>query len=117
MTNIVNLAAGRAMSSALSSVARASQGLLPDFCRAVASAGHSFAASSSTLQKQSFTTSSSARADAAVAPKNSADYVVAGVDTVVNWARMGSLWPMTFGLACCAVEMMHCGAARYDLDR
>ncbi len=27
------------------------------------------------------------------------------------------MWPMTFGLACCAVEMMHCGAARYDLDR
>jgi len=35
----------------------------------------------------------------------------------VNWARKGSMWPMTFGLACCAVEMMHCGAARYDLDR
>src|SRR5687767_9635618 len=39
------------------------------------------------------------------------------VDKVVNWTRTGSLWPMTFGLACCAVEMMHAGAARYDLDR
>lgn len=45
------------------------------------------------------------------------EYVVSKVDAVVNWARIGSLWPMTFGLACCAVEMMHCGAARYDLDR
>ena len=35
----------------------------------------------------------------------------------MSWARTGSLWPMTFGLACCAVEMMHAGAARYDLDR
>ena len=39
------------------------------------------------------------------------------VNNLVNWARTGSLWPMTFGLACCAVEMMHAGAARYDLDR
>jgi NADH-quinone oxidoreductase subunit B len=39
------------------------------------------------------------------------------VDNVLNWARTGSLWPMTFGLACCAVEMMHAGASRYDLDR
>ena len=45
------------------------------------------------------------------------EYVVAKVDTLVNWARKGSIWPMTFGLACCAVEMMHAGAARYDLDR
>ena len=44
-------------------------------------------------------------------------YLVTGVDTLVNWARTGSMWPMTFGLACCAVEMMQAGAARYDFDR
>jgi NADH-quinone oxidoreductase subunit B len=44
-------------------------------------------------------------------------FVVTKIDNLVNWARTGSLWPMTFGLACCAVEMMHAGAARYDLDR
>src|SRR4029077_15296192 len=44
-------------------------------------------------------------------------FVVAALANLVNWARTGSLWPMTFGLACCAVEMMHTGAARYDLDR
>src|SRR5688500_11579027 len=41
-------------------------------------------------------------------------FVTTSVDTVMNWARTGSLWPMTFGLACCAVEMMHAGASRYD---
>jgi len=44
-------------------------------------------------------------------------FVVANVDMVVNWARTGSLWPMTFGLACCAVEMIHAYMSRYDLDR
>ena len=44
-------------------------------------------------------------------------YVLTKVDEVVAWARSGSLWPMTFGLACCAVEMMHTAASRYDLDR
>ncbi len=44
-------------------------------------------------------------------------FVLANVDKVVNWARTGSLWPMTFGLACCAVEMIHSYMPRYDLDR
>lgn len=44
-------------------------------------------------------------------------FITTTADKVINWAKTGSLWPMTFGLACCAVEMMHAGAARYDLDR
>ena len=44
-------------------------------------------------------------------------FVVAQMDKLISWAQSGSLWPMTFGLACCAVEMMHTAASRYDLDR
>ena len=44
-------------------------------------------------------------------------FLVANLDRVVNWARTGSMWPMTFGLACCAVEMIHAYMPRYDLDR
>jgi NADH-quinone oxidoreductase subunit B len=44
-------------------------------------------------------------------------FVTASLDSIINWSKTGSLWPMTFGLACCAVEMMHAGAARYDIDR
>jgi NADH-quinone oxidoreductase subunit B len=44
-------------------------------------------------------------------------FVTTSLDTVINYTRTGSLWPMTFGLACCAVEMMHVALARYDLDR
>ena len=44
-------------------------------------------------------------------------FVTTSLDAVINWARNGSMWPMAFGLACCAVEMMHAAASRYDLDR
>ena len=43
--------------------------------------------------------------------------ITTSLDKVVNWSRSRSLWPMTFGLACCAIEMMATGAARFDLDR
>jgi NADH-quinone oxidoreductase subunit B len=44
-------------------------------------------------------------------------FVTASADKIINWTRTGSMWPMAFGLACCAVEMMHAGASRYDMDR
>jgi NADH-quinone oxidoreductase subunit B len=43
--------------------------------------------------------------------------ILTSVDTALNWARANAIWPMTFGLACCAIEMMAVGASRYDLDR
>src|SRR4030042_1114871 len=43
--------------------------------------------------------------------------IIATLDKVVNWGRLSSIWPTTFGLACCAIEMMAAGAAHYDLDR
>ncbi|MGD0897544.1 MAG: NADH-quinone oxidoreductase subunit B family protein [Thermoguttaceae bacterium] len=43
--------------------------------------------------------------------------VTTTLEQTINWARQASLWPMTFGVACCAIEMMSAGAGRFDLDR
>lgn len=43
--------------------------------------------------------------------------VITKVDDVINWARLSSLWPMGFGIACCAIEMMSTYASGYDLER
>lgn len=48
---------------------------------------------------------------------NKQGFVLTSLEKIVDWARSGSLWSMSFGLACCAVEMMHAAADRYDLDR
>ena len=53
----------------------------------------------------------------AIEALNEKGFITTTADSLINWTRTGSLWPMTFGLACCAVEMMHAGASRYDLDR
>ena len=44
-------------------------------------------------------------------------FLVTSTEDIINWARTGSLHWMTFGLACCAVEMMHTSMPRYDLER
>lgn len=43
--------------------------------------------------------------------------IITSLDKLVNWSRKSSIWPMTFGLACCAIEMMAAGASSHDLDR
>ena len=45
------------------------------------------------------------------------NFITTNVDKVLNWARQSSLWPMGFGLACCAIEMMAASASRFDISR
>ena len=46
-----------------------------------------------------------------------ANTIITSIDKLVNWGRSSSIWPMTFGLACCAIEMMATGSSHYDFDR
>ncbi|MCB1151209.1 NADH-quinone oxidoreductase subunit B [bacterium] len=48
---------------------------------------------------------------------DSKNFILTTVDELFNWARLSSIWPVTFGLACCAIEMMAASATRYDIDR
>ena len=45
------------------------------------------------------------------------EVIVTRADAVVNWVRSHSVWPMPMGLACCAIELMHAGASRFDIAR
>ena len=52
--------------------------------------------------------------DTKILPPN---IIITTFDKIINWGRLSSMWPTTFGLACCAIEMMAAGAAHNDLDR
>ena len=48
---------------------------------------------------------------------NGANIVVTSFDKIINWSKSNSLWPLTFGTSCCAIEFMQTGAARHDFSR
>src|ERR1700704_872747 len=45
------------------------------------------------------------------------NFITTSIDRILNWARESSIWPMGFGLACCAIEMMAASASRFDIAR
>jgi NADH-quinone oxidoreductase subunit B len=55
--------------------------------------------------------------DSEVAPGANEGILLTTVDSLINWGRKNSIWPMTFGLACCAIEMMAMSASRFDISR
>lgn len=52
-----------------------------------------------------------------MSPREKTPFLVAPLESLINWARGNSLWPAQFGLACCAIEMMSTAASRYDVSR
>jgi NADH-quinone oxidoreductase subunit B len=59
----------------------------------------------------------SANTELAYNTKIEGDVVVSRLDAVINWLRSNSVWPMPMGLACCAIELMHVGGAKFDIAR
>ncbi|KAI8623085.1 NADH-ubiquinone oxidoreductase 19.3 kDa subunit, mitochondrial [Xylariaceae sp. FL1651] len=70
--------------------------------------------SGSASEKTSSTTRAVSRE---LKPTGLVEHVLTQLDQLVNWARNGSMWPLSFGLACCSIEMMHASMPRYDQDR
>ena len=58
-----------------------------------------------------------ARADDDLGVPFKESVITTTLDSALNWARKNSIWPMTFGLACCAIEMMSMSASRFDISR
>lgn len=52
-----------------------------------------------------------------VTPQDKTPFLIAPLESLINWARENSLWPAQFGLACCAIEMMSTAGGRYDMAR
>jgi NADH-quinone oxidoreductase subunit B len=52
-----------------------------------------------------------------IAPDDDMPFLLTTVERVVNWAQRSAIWPVTFGLACCAIEMMAMASSRYDIAR
>ena len=52
-----------------------------------------------------------------IAAGNGGNIVVTSIDTIINWSRANSLWPLVFGTSCCAIEMMATGASKHDWAR
>ncbi|CAH0025326.1 unnamed protein product [Clonostachys rhizophaga] len=81
------------------------------------------APSSISFQRQFTQSSSSSRPSPNMAlsteqrPTSIIEHVLTTLDQIVAWARNGSMWPLSFGLACCGIEMMHASMPRYDQDR
>lgn len=115
MASIIPRTALTARSGALALVPRAS--LVP----ALTASKRNASSSTSSVPERSGSVAMLPRRDVPLPsqhkPKGVVDYALTTMDAIANWARQGSLWPMTFGLACCAVEMMHLSAPRYDQDR